>query len=178
VTFCLFSAVGGHSLQRLVVVQSEAEIEECARVIASSFETVAQDFGLTQENAPTNPAFMTSEKLREYLKKPVVLLGLFLDEAQIGCVAIEKSKREPETFYIERLAVVPMHRHKGYGKSLIDDATEVIRRVGGRKASIGVMNQNKPLIDWYLGQGFVEKECKRFEHLPFEVCFVSKSIAE
>jgi len=58
--------VGGYSLQRLVVVQSEAEIEECSQVIASSFGTVAQDFGLTEEIAPTNPAFITTDKLREY----------------------------------------------------------------------------------------------------------------
>jgi diamine N-acetyltransferase len=144
-TDCVWLEVGGYGLQRLVVVQSEAEIGECSQVIASSFGTVAKDFGLTVENAPTNPAFITSEKLREYLKKPVVLLGLLLDEVMIGCVAIEKSKREPETFYVERLAVVPLYRHKGYGKSLIDSGIDIIRRVGGREASIGIMNQNKPL---------------------------------
>jgi ribosomal protein S18 acetylase RimI-like enzyme len=163
-------------LQRLIVVQSESEIEECLRVIASSFGTVAQAYGLTEENAPTNPAFITSEKLREYLMKPVVLLGLLLDEVMIGCVAIEKSKREPETFHIERLAVVPLYRHKGYGKSLLVISIDMIRRIGGREASIGIMNQNKPLKDWYLGQGFIETGCKRFERLPFEVCFMSKSI--
>ena len=165
-------------MQRLVVVRSESEIEECSLVIASSFGTVARDFGLTEKNAPTNPAFMTSAKLREYLNKPVVLLGLLLDEVLIGCVAIEKSKRGLQTFYIERLAVVPVNRHKGYGKSLIDNAVDMIRRVGGHEVSIGIMNQDKPLKVWYLGQGFVERECKRFEHLPFEVCFMSKSIEE
>jgi len=54
----------------------------------------------------------------------------------------------------------------------------MIRKAGGHEASIGIMNQNKPLKDWYLGQGFVERECKRFDHLPFEVCFMSKSIEE
>ncbi len=33
-------------------VQSEAEIEECATVMAESFGTVAREFGLTPENAP------------------------------------------------------------------------------------------------------------------------------
>ena len=177
-TYCVNLGVGENGLQRLVVVQSDREIEECSLVIASSFGTVARDFGLTEENAPTNPAFMTSGRLREYLNKPVVLLGLLLDEVMIGCVAIEKSKHEPKAFYIERLAVVPMCRHKGYGKSLIDNAIDIIRRVGGREASIGIMNQNQALKDWYLGQGFVENGCKRFEHLPFEVCFMSKSIEE
>ena len=169
---------GETGLKRLVVVQTEAEIHECARVIACSFGTVATDFGLTANNAPTNPAFVTPAKLRDYLKKPVMLYGLVCDEAMIGCVAIEKSKREPNTFYIERLAVVPPQRHKGYGKVLIDFAIDLIRKAGGREASIGIMNQNKPLKDWYLGQGFVERECKRFEHLPFEVCFMAKPIEE
>ena len=78
----------------------------------------------------------------------------------IGCVAIENSKREPETFYIKRLAVAPFYRHKGYGKSLIDKAIAIIRRVGGREVAIGIMNQNKPLKDWYLGKGFVATGCK------------------
>ena len=169
---------GETGLQRLVVVQTELEIQECARVIACSFGTVAKDFGLIADNSPTNPAFLTPAKLSEYLKKPASLYGLVCDEAMIGCVAIEKSKREPNTFYVERLAVMPPHRHNGHGKALIDFAIDMIQKAGGRGASIGIMNQNKPLKDWYLRQGFVERGCKRFEHLPFEVCFMFKSIEE
>ena len=169
---------GETGLQRLVVVQTEAEIQECAQVIACSFGTVAKDFGLTAENAPTNPAFLTPARLREYLKRRAMLFALVSDEAMIGCVVIEKSKREANNFYIERLAVMPPRRHNGHGKALIDFAIDMIRKAGGHEASIGIMNQNKPLKDWYLGQGFVERECKRFDHLPFEVCFMSKSIEE
>lgn len=32
--------------------------DECAEVIRDSFMTVANDFKLTKENAPTNPAFI------------------------------------------------------------------------------------------------------------------------
>ena len=169
---------GRTGLQRLVVVRTEAEIQECAREIACSFGTVAKDFGLTADNAPTNPAFLNPAKLREYLKKSAILHGLVCDEGMIGCVAIEKSKREPNTFYIERLAVLPPHRHCDHGKAQMDFAIGMIRKAGGREASIGIMTQNKPLKHWYLGQRFVERECKRFERIPFEVCFMSKWIEE
>ena len=161
---------------RIVVIQSEDEIQECAVLLAKSFATVAKQYGLTEDNAPTNPAFMTAQRLSEYLRKPVMLFGMLEDNRLVGCVALERAKTEPDTFYVERLAVDPTQRHQGYGETLMSFATETIRRVGGRQASIGVMNQNKVLKDWYQRQGFVEIERKHFEHLPFEVCFMSKGL--
>ena len=165
-------------MERMIVVRSVAEIEECAKLIASSFDTVAQEFGLTRENASTNPAFLTPSKLTEYLNKPVILYGLLRDEEIVGCVAIEKSKRESRSFYIERLSVAPLYRHKGYGRKLTAFAVDTIRRMGGNEVSIGIMNKNKVLKDWYIRQGFIEKECKQIAHLPFEVCYMVKRIQE
>jgi diamine N-acetyltransferase len=114
----------------------------------------------------------------EYLNKPVILYGLLLDDGIVGCVAIERSKRETRSFYIERLSVAPIHRHHGHGRKLMDFAVDAIRRMDGCKASIGIMNQNKILKDWYIGQGFIEQECKQIAHLPFEVCYMVKPIQE
>jgi nucleoid-associated protein YejK len=40
-----------------------SEIEECLAVIHRSFETVAKEFGITQENCPTHTSFMKAERL-------------------------------------------------------------------------------------------------------------------
>ncbi len=94
----------------------------------------------------------------------------------IGCVAIEPSKNKDKSYYIERLAVVPEKRHHGYGGSLLSYAIDKINENGGSTISIGIINENKVLKEWYKNYGFKETECKRFGHLPFEVCFMSKEV--
>ncbi len=157
-------------------IQSEAEYAELVRVLRRSFGTVAEAFGLTVDNAPTNPAFMTIEKFQAYVEKHVELLGLFQDRNLIGTVAIEPSRDNDNVYYIERLAVVPEQRHQRHGSILMTYAIDRIRERGGSTASIGIINQNIILKEWYKSQGFKETGCRRFSHLPFEVCFMSKEI--
>lgn len=163
-------------MERTIIVQSATEIAQCAELLRQAFGTVAREFGLTESSAPTNPAFITESKLVEYLKKPVALYGLLADDQLIGCVATERSRQDSGTYYIERLAVRPEQRHNGYGQRLLNFALDMIRRNGGTTASLGIMNNNGLLKEWYLGQGFVETGRKSFEHLPFEVCFMSREI--
>ena len=47
----------------LVIKRIDNANEECARVIRDSFITVANEFGLTKENAPTNAAFIELDSL-------------------------------------------------------------------------------------------------------------------
>jgi ribosomal protein S18 acetylase RimI-like enzyme len=157
-------------------VKSNAERAELVKVLRDSFATVAEQYNLTEVNAPTNPAFVTMERLAEYLRKPVELLGLFIEERMIGCIAIEPSKGKADVYYIERLAVVPQERHHGYGDSLLSYALDRIKQRGGRIASIGIIDENHQLKEWYQKKGFIEIGRKRFNHLPFEVCFMLKEI--
>jgi ribosomal protein S18 acetylase RimI-like enzyme len=126
--------------------------------------------------APTNPAFVTESKLKEYLTEPVVLYGMFYDGILIGCVAVEKSRRDDQVYYIERLAVAPEQRHQGFGDQLLCYAFDRIRESGGRVASIGLMDNHEVLKQWYITKGFVQTSCRAIEHLPFDVCFMSKDL--
>lgn len=159
-------------------IQDEKQIEECVQVLRASFGTVAQEFGLTEANAPTNPAFTTTEKLKAHTKKPASLYGLFVGGRMVGCVAVEKSKQREDVFFVERLAVLPKERHKGYGRELMQYSFDMIVKSGGRVASVGLMNNNKVLKNWYIGQGFVQTCVKMLEHLPFEVCFMSVALSD
>jgi hypothetical protein len=53
----------------------------------------------------------------------------------------------------------------------------VARAAGGRKLSIGVVDENAVLKRWYAAQGFRETGRKRFPHLPFTVSFMEKGVA-
>lgn len=159
-------------------IGTESDLSGCVHVLSSSFKTIAEEFHLTENNAPTNPAFITYDRLKEFLKKDVTLYGYYIDKELIGCIAIEKSHTEDKTFFIERLAVIPEQRHKGYGTELIHFALNKIKERKGEKASIGIINAHTKLKNWYKKLGFKEVSVRTFSHLPFKVCFLKKMIKE
>jgi diamine N-acetyltransferase len=161
-------------MEELIREIHDDEIDASASIIRRSFMSVAKDFHITQENCPTNPAFITSEKLMESKNKGIKFFGLFHGNIQIGCVAIEKAK--DDVFYMERLAVVPKHRHKGYGKELTDFVFKYAGFQGGKEVSIGIINENIELKNWYIKYGFTETSIRKYDHLPFTVCFMEKRI--
>ena len=56
---------------------SAGQLDRCAEVIRESFLTVANDFGLTPENCPTNGAFLKTERLAAELEKGNRMYGLY-----------------------------------------------------------------------------------------------------
>jgi diamine N-acetyltransferase len=154
-------------------LRSAEELSLCVGLLRAAFGTVAEEFRLTEESAPTNAAFTTLENLQRHVEAGMRLHGMFIDASLVGCVAIKKSKADDTVFYVERLAVSPARRHCGCGRRLMQFALETIRQIGGRTASIGVMDNNDRLKRWYISQGFVQHDRRRIEHLPFTVCFMS-----
>jgi Acetyltransferases len=149
--------------------------DECAEVIRNSFITVANELKLTRENAPTNPAFIENNALNIMYEKKIDMFAV-TDENDgcIGFVALEKA--EDGAFYMERLAILPAYRHRGYGKMVLDFAVSYVREKRGKKISIGIINENEVLKNWYMSYGFMETGTKVFQHLPFTVCFMEKSV--
>jgi len=156
-------------------ISSPDQLEELIIVLQASFGTVAEEFHLTRENAPTNPAFITLPALQESIARGLLMFGLFRDGELIGCVGIEDAKKN-NLFFIERLAVLPQFRHSGYGKKLMDFAFATIKERNGKKVSIGIINENTVLKEWYQKLGFSPVAVKQFAHLPFTVAFLEKGL--
>jgi len=153
------------------------ELESSTNVIRKSFYTVADELGLTVQNCPTNPAFLDeSDLLNKKEKNNVSMYGLFDEGNQIGFVALERPSPDSIVFYLERLAVLPEYRHKGYGRLLMDYTFKVVKKNSGKKISIGIINENVRLKKWYVDYGFKELEIKQYPHLPFDVCFLEKEV--
>ena len=161
----------------IVEVSGEELLAACVPVIREAFASVADELRLTEASAPTNPAFMTLGRLREAWRAGTRLF-LLLDGAgaALGSVGLQQGRR-PGLFYVERLAVLPAHRHHGHGRALMDHALEAARVQGGAVISIGIVDENVRLKRWYRAQGFVETGTRRFPHLPFTVCYLEKPIA-
>ena len=156
-------------------ITNESELRSSARIVRNAFRTVALELNLTRENNPTHPSFMTTGRLRADRNKGVRFFGLFLRDRQIGFIAVEKA--DAALYYIERLAVLPKYRHQGYGQKLMQFAFEYIRANGGKKVSIGIINEQTVLKDWYKGFGFEEVSTREFAHLPFTVCFMERTVS-
>ncbi|MPN36714.1 hypothetical protein SDC9_184224 [bioreactor metagenome] len=55
---------------------------------------------------------------------------------------------------------------------LIDYAKEKVRAFGGQKITIGIIEENTRLMNWYTANGFVHTGTRKFNHLPFTVGFM------
>jgi N-acetylglutamate synthase-like GNAT family acetyltransferase len=140
-------------------------------LIRVSFRDVAERFALTLENCPKHPSNCTDEWIENDFARGVAYYILESDSTPVGCVALEKVN--PELCYLERLGVVPQSRRKGFGKALVDHVLYEARALGAKQIGIGIISDDTELKLWYQRIGFVEKETKEFDHLPFLVTFMS-----
>ena len=83
---------------------------------------------------------------------------------------------QPDVGYLERLALLPAYRGKGYGKALALHALEKARLRGCSLVSIGIIADDARLKAWYAGLGFIEHKRQQLRHLPFEVLFMTKTL--
>ena len=103
-------------------------------------------------------------------ERGVAYFILVTDGKETGCVALEKA--DSELCYLERLAVIPEYRNKGFGKSLVDYVFNEAKVLGCKRISIGIISKQQDLKDWYSRIGFIEGVTKSFDHLPFDVTFM------
>jgi len=147
-----------------------------AKLLNESFSAVAEEFNITRENCPSHNAFIEWETLYNKMNSNTEFYLLESSGYFIGFIAIEKSKKEKGTFYIEKVAIHPDYRHKGKGKQIMEFAEKRIKELDGKRISVGLINENVRLKDWYKSLGYSETGVKVFGHLPFDVCYMGKEL--
>ena len=145
-----------------------------AGIIRESFRAIAVRFGLTPENCPKHPSNCTTAWIESDQRRGVQYFILSQNGESIGCVGLESPS--PELCYLERLAVLPEKRCKGFGRTLARHALARARTRGAKKVSIGIIADQTELKRWYADIGFAEVQTKMFQHLPFKVCFMELSL--
>lgn len=148
-------------------IKRKEQLNICLEIIRSSFITVAEEFGLTEINCPSHTAFMTIDKLEKQFDKSRLMFLFYQDNIPVGYFSL--AKRNDEEWELNNLAVLPEYRHLGIGKSMIDYAVTTVKNYGGAKISIGIIEENIVLKNWYLNLGFKHISTCKFEHLPFTV---------
>ena len=147
-----------------------------AALIQRAYKDVAERFGLTTNNCPKHPSNCTEEWIERDFARGVIYYILECGGRQIGCAAIENAG--PEICYLERLAVLPHYRRNGYGRKLADHVLTKANARGAKQVGIGIIAEQTDLKQWYQKIGFVEGETKKFEHLPFQVTFMTYRLQE
>ena len=150
-----------------------SELPAAGDVIRAAFGTVAEAFGLTEENCPTNGAFLRDGALFEEAAAGTLFYGAFEGGEFAGVAALKR--KDGALFYLEKLAVLPHARRHGLGRALVEHCAQTAR---WERLSIGVMYENRALVRWYGQASFVRVGTRTFPHLPFVVCFMERDLKE
>lgn len=145
-----------------------------ADIISSANKDVAVKFGLNADNNSKHPSFCTAEWIEEDLKRGEIYFIYESDNLALGCVAFEQP--DSETAYLNRLAVIPEYRNNGVGQKLVNYHLNLSKEKGIKNVSIGIIDKHISLKNWYKKLGFKESGLKVFDHLPFDVCFLTYSL--
>ena len=155
----------------------QEDLAECVRVIRDSFATVAEEFNITEENAPRYTAFATDEnRLNWHLngeKRP--MFGYFYEDKLVGYFSL--LRLENGECELNNLAVLPKYRHEGIGAKLVEHAFKTAKEYGCTKMKIGIVEENRVLRKWYEKLGFVHVGTQKFEFFPFTCGYMEKKIS-
>ena len=155
---------------------SKADISILLDILRKSFAGVAERFNLTVENCPKNLAFCTEQRIKNDLVRGLKYYILEESGQSCGCVALEKANSV--ACYLERLAVLPEYRRKGFGKTLVNHIFDMAIEMEMQRVEIGIISEDTELKDWYKKLGFIQKNTKKFDHLPFIVAFMFVKLNE
>jgi len=142
-----------------------------ASLIKNSNKEVALQFGINNDNNPKHPSFYTKEwVISDFIRGEEYFLYQ-QDGKNIACVAYESTRAD--TAYLNRLSVLSSHQNKGIGEKLVSHVFKYSKEKKHQQVSIGIIAEHIKLKKWYLKLGFREKVTKSFEHLPFDVTYMS-----
>ena len=153
------------------VTATRNDTELLAYLVSNSNKDVAELLSLNIENAPKHPSFCTPDWINTDFDRGQIYFLAVEDNVAKGCVAFEQPNNE--TAYLNRLSVLPQFRHRGIGSSLVQYVIDFSTSRQIKTISIGVIAEHVQIKDWYLHRGFTESGVQNFDHLPFQVLYMT-----
>jgi ribosomal protein S18 acetylase RimI-like enzyme len=162
----------------MIKLLTPQDFPEAVRVIRAAFLTVADTFGLTESNCPKHVAFATDiGRLNTHRDWGWLMYGLYDDGQMVGYVAVCKEYNADRNHYeIHNLSVLPEHRHKGHGKTLLDFCKEKVRELRGYKVNIEIIEENTVVKNWYATNGFIHIKTAKHENFPFTIGYMEYEV--
>ncbi|WP_187355306.1 GNAT family N-acetyltransferase [Paenibacillus tengchongensis] len=141
-------------------------------IIRSSFQRQAQLLGISENEFPNYVAFESAASASSRIAGTQVYL-MKLDEQPLGTIGLYATGG---TGYIERLAVLPASRGRGYGEQLLYFAENELLQLGCSVVQVSIVAEFTRLKSYYERQGFQETLRRNYSSLPFEVLFLEKPL--
>lgn len=157
---------------------SKKDLEECVSVIRSSFRTVADEFGFTEENAPRFTAFATTlERLLYHYEQEKRPMFVYEEDGRIaGYYSLcRQSESECE---LNNLCVPAAYRHRGIGKELLEHAVSEAKNMGCSVMNIGIVEENTKLRRWYEENGAKHIGTEKYDFFPFTCGKMQKRLVQ
>lgn len=121
------------------------DIPFCVNLIRSSFMTVADEFGFTEESAPRFTAFAISEERLYWHMDEEHRPMIVAEEDGVLCGYYSLLIQENGECELNNLAVLPQYRHSGIGRQLLEHSFALAKRMGCRTVNIGIVEENTVL---------------------------------
>jgi len=150
------------------------DIPALAAVIRAAFKQAADRLGLPPDKDSRHASNITDSWIVEDMDKGV---RYFIAEAggiPVGAFTVGHPK--PDTGFIGRLAILPEYQGRGLGRKLFTYAIDRAAETGADHISVGVISDEKHLVEWYERMGFTVKSRNRFEHFTFEVTMMRREL--
>lgn len=154
------------------------ELSACAELIRNSFQTVADEFGFTRENAPRFTAFATTEE-RLIWQMIVEHRLMYLDEEN-GRIRGYYSLLllDQGTCELGNLAVLPEFRHGGIGGRMLQHAVKTAGDYGCTVMNLSIVEENAVLRKWYEHYGAIHTGTEKFDFFPFTCGYMQIKLPE
>lgn len=152
------------------------DILQCVNVIRISFSTVAEEFGITEENGSRFTAFAIDERRIYYhlMVEHRPMYGYFIENKLVGYYSLlVKDNGECE---LNNLSVIPEYRHKKIGHELLEHSFAKALEFNCSKMCIGIVEENIVLRKWYEVNGFVHVGTEKFDFFPFTCGYLEKML--
>jgi ribosomal protein S18 acetylase RimI-like enzyme len=144
------------------------DLMTCLEIFHKGYETVAIEFGLTEENCPDRGrAGLPFEKLAAEFESGTMMFGYFLNDRIIGFLGMKM--QENGVCKLDDVIILPEYRQSGHGKELLDFCKLKAKELGASKVVLGMIDDNKRLKKWYEYNGFINVGYKKYEGAPFTV---------
>lgn len=149
-----------------------SDLTACLEIFHRGYETVAIQFGLTEENCPDRGrARLPFDKLVADFKAGTLMYGYFIEDEIIGFIGM---KFDNDTCKLNDIIILPEYRGKGYGKELLDFCIDKAIDLNVDKVVLGMIDDNLKLKNWYLNNGFINVGFKKFEKAQFTVGYMER----
>lgn len=152
------------------------DLEKCVEVIRSSFKTVADELGFTEEEAPRFTAFATTLErlLYHYEQEKRSMFAYWEGEQIIGYYFL--LKQSDDECELNNLCVLPEYRHKQIGKKLLEHAFSEAEKMGCFYVNIGIVEENTRLRKWYEANGAEHIRTEKYDFFPFTCGYMRKRL--